>query len=903
MRTELGRDRSDASPERDRPGAVIRLLGGVEVDAGTGTLDLGPAKQRAVLATLLLAGNRPVPVDELVTRIWDADAPAAARSALRAYICRLRAAVAPSDTLRVERCAPGYRVVHEPEHLDLLHFRRLVREAQRATDGAEALTRYGAALSLWRGEALAGVSSPWLDRQRECLDRERRAVELEHNDLALERGEHARILAALVDHAHDEPFDERIAGQLMLALHANGRSSEALSVYDRFRRRLRDELGTEPGGDLRGIHRRVLAGERSRPTPSRPTPSRATRPVPRQLPPSVARFVARAAQHRLLDAALGTATATDPRIAVLSGAGGAGKTALALRWAHEHAAEFPDGQLFVDLQGFDPQRPPLATDAALRAFALALGADPKALPTDPDELCGVYRTLCAERRILVVADNARDSAQVRALLPAGAGCATLITSRAPLAGIVTGHGAHLVDIGLLDADQARTLLGNRLGARRVDEEPQAVEALVQRCAGLPLALAIVAGRAAATSHLPLAVLADELADDTMALAGLHSGEPGGDVRSTLAVSLAALEPTTSVAFGRLGLCPGASFTPAGAAALTGLDRYATAAVLRELSAARLVEQAGAARFRMHDLVRLYAADVGRADPQAGVAVRRLLAHYLAAAVDPDAGRDFVAAESATLLAAVDLAFGERHDELGCDLSVAIEAQLGARGCWADVVRTNADAAAAATRLADPRRLVATQVALGRGFIGIRDFHAANAQLDRALELARLLGEPAHLAQAHRARARLAAHQHHPAVALRHDRKALECDLAAGDRIGEATAYNAVGWHLAHLERPARALVHCRRALTIFAELADLGGQAMTLDSIGLALELLGRDDEASEHYQRSADLDLELGWHVARAETLTRLERSYLRCGERAAARRTRLAADETLRRTGRLAA
>ncbi len=877
---------------------MIRLLGGVEVDTDAGPVDLGPAKQRAVLAALLLAATRPVGVEELVSRVWDADAPAATRSALRAYICRLRAAVEPSGTLRVERCPPGYRVVHEPDDLDLLRFRRLVQEARDATEGTAALARYTEALSLWHGEALAGVGSPWLDHQRECLHRERYAAELEHNDLALEHGEHARILGALADRARVEPFDERIAGQLMLALHASGRSTEALTVYDRFRRRLRDELGTEPGADLRGIHRRVLGGE-STAAASR----RRTRPIPRQLPPTVAGFVPRAAQYRLLDGALGTSTASEPRIAVLNGCGGAGKTALALRWAHEHADEFPDGQLFVDLQGFDPHRPPLPPEAALRAFALALGADPKALPADPEALCGVYRTLSAGRRILLVADNARDSAQVRPLLLTGAGSATLITSRAPLAGIVTDHAARPVDVGLLDADQARTLLGNRIGTTRIHQEPEAVDALVRRCAGLPLALAIVAGRAAITSHLPLAVLADELADDAAALAGLHSGEPGGDVRSTLAVSLAALEPTTTAAFGLLGLCPGPSFTPAGAAALTGLDSSATATVLRELSAARLVEQASADRFHMHDLVRLYAADLGRADPHADAAGRRLLAHYLAAATDPATGRDFVAAESETLVAAVDLAFGEGHDELGCDLSVAIEAQLGARGCWSDVVRTNTAAVAAATRLADPRRLVATQVALGRGFIGVREYDAAAAHLDRALGLARRLGEPMYLARAHRARARLAAHQQRPADALRHDRHALEYHLAAGDRVGEATAYNAVGWHLAHLDRPERALVHCRRALAIFAELADVGGQAMTLDSIGLALERSGRDAEAREHYQRSADLDLELGWHVARAETLARLERSFRRSGEPTAAELTRLAAAETLRRTGRLAA
>ena len=492
---------------------------------------------------------------------------------------------------------------------------------------------------------------------------------------------------------------------------------------------------------------------------------------------------------------------------MLNGCGGAGKTALALRWAHEHADEFPDGQLFVDLQGFDPHRPPLPPEAALRAFALALGSDPKALPADPEALCGVYRTLSAGRRILLVADNARDSAQVRPLLLAGAGSATLITSRAPLAGIVTGHAARPVDVGLLDADQARTLLGNRIGTTRIHQEPGAVDVLVRRCAGLPLALAIVAGRAAITSHLPLAVLADELADDAAALAGLHSGEPGGDVRSTLAVSLAALEPATTAAFGLLGLCPGASFTPAGAAALTGLDSWATTTVLRELSAARLVEQASAGRFHMHDLVRLYAADLGRADPHADAAGRRLLAHYLAAAIDPATGRDFIAAESETLVAGVDLAFGEGHDEFGCDLSVAIEAQLGARGCWSDVVRTNTDAVAAATRLADPRRLVATQVALGRGFIGVGDSRRSSCASAIAHSGWRAGSANRRTWREHRGAGAARRAPQRPADALRHDRHAFEYTSPPATRVGEAPRRVAERGRLA--PRPPRPAPNAR----------------------------------------------------------------------------------------------
>ena len=887
--------------------APIRLLGPVTVDASNRAIDLGPAKQRAVLATLLLAAGHPLTADDLISRVWGDDPPPGARAALRAYVCRLRQTLSDTQVLRIKRSTAGYLVEFDPEELDVARFRRRVREAREAIDGHSALVGFAAALNLWRGTPLSGVNSDWLDGQRDNLHRERRVAELEYNDLALRHGEHGRILPALLQHAADEPFDERVAGQLMLALQASGRATEALAVYDRTRRRLRDELGTEPARELQDIQQRVLRAEAPTP-PVKPPPT--SGPSPRQLPPAVAGFVDRTAELEALDrAVLGAA---EPGVAILSGTGGAGKTSLALRWARDRADSFPDGQLFVDLQGFDPERAPLSPESALHGFLLALGADPATVPIELSALTGMYRSLTAGRRLLIVADNARDSAQVRPLLPAGAGSAAIVTSRSGLPSVVADCGAQVVDVGMLDASAARALICNRLGADRLAREPASVDVLVERCAGLPLALAIVAGRAALSPQLPLAVLAAELSDDTTRLDGLHSGEAAADIRTTLAVSVAALSPSAADAFALLGLAPAPRLSLAECAALTGSTRDAVLSALRDLITARLVEQEGAGQYRMHDLIRLYAADLVRATTQAAAAIERLLRYYLNGAtgsttrgVPPatTASRGFVAKHETALTGAVDLAFADGLDELGCDLASAIEPYLGAQGCWRDVIRLATNAVAAARRLGDTERLVRAHIALGRGLIGIRDFAASTAHLDLALDLAAGLDDVTYLARAHRARARLAAHQQRPDEALHHDERVLQLSIAASDRLSEATAHNAIGWHLAHLGRAEHALAACQRGLTIFEELDDLAGQAMTRDSIGFALDLLGRHDEAQGYFRRSAQLAAESGLHVARVETLRHLEGSYLRTGQAAAAGRARRDATEALRLIGRLAA
>lgn len=882
---------------------AIRILGALEIDGTDGRLDVGAGRQRAVLTVLLLAAGQPVPVDALAARVWGDDPPAGAQPSLRAYLCRLRQALSPCPRLRIDRRAGAYVARFDDVQCDLALFRRLAGEARRLRhdgDRAGSLRWYREALGLWRGPAWADASSPWLDEQRTILSRERFTAELARNEVALELGEHSAIMPALLTSAVEEPYDEQLAGQLMRALHACGRAPEALAVYDRMRRRLRDELGTAPGAELAAVHQQVLRNV----PPSRPRVGPSP-PVPRQLPPAPRGFVDRHTERRTLDRALlEVGDPAAPRVAILSGTAGAGKTTLATRWASDHADRFPDGQLFVDLCGFDPVRPPLAPEAALHQLLLSLGIEPSTIPTDLAALTGMYRSMLAGRRILVVVDNAPSSQQVRPLLPLGPPGAALVTSRSALLGIVTELGASSVPVGMLEPAEARRLISSRIGARRVENEAAAVDQILEHCAGLPLALAIMSGRAAMAPHLPLTTLAAELTDEQTRLDCLSATEPGLDLRTTLATSVTALSAPVARTFELIGLAPGPSVSPAGVAALVGAPVPGTTTALRALCEAQLLEQRQAGRFEMHDLVRLYARSLGRSSAQPNQAIQRLLRFYLQGSQarqspgptsEPASNHEFLASEAESVIPAVDLAAAEHHDALACDLVLALEDYLSSHGDWHRVVRLNTTSVMAAQRLGDTERLTYALIGLGRGNIGLGRLDEAASDLGEALSLARQVTTPGPLARARRALARLAAHQSRYADALTHDNAALLLHVAAGDRRAEANAYNAIGWHLAHLDRPSEALTECRRALAIFEETGDSRGSAITLDSIGFALGRLDRHGEAQQHLHRSAELTRELGLPAIRAQVLNRLANSYYATGQPAQARLLHEEAEQTL--------
>ncbi|WP_394613850.1 BTAD domain-containing putative transcriptional regulator [Lentzea sp. JNUCC 0626] len=581
-----------------------RVLGPLEVLLDGEQVDVPAGRGRVLLATLLLRPNEFVPVDELVERVWDGSPPGVdrARQTLQMVVARLRQSLGAANCVRTR--TRGYTAEVHDGQLDLMRFRRLTGQGAHRE-----------ALELWRGPVLADVQSDPVQRDDVPPIEHERIVALEQRidaDLAGVTDVLVPELRALV---RQHPDRETFWAQLMLALHQAGRQADALAAYQEIRAHLADELGVDPGARLREAHARVLANEAS-----------AAAEVPRQLPPAHPHFVGREQELGALTEMLRTRPGEPVVISALNGIGGVGKTALALQWAHQVAGRFPDGQLHVNLRGFDLDADPLDPVAVARDFLLALGVAEDDLPPSGAALIAEYRSVLAGRRLLVLLDNARDVDQVRPLLPGGTGNLVLVTSRNRLSGLVVREGARPLAVEVLDDHAATVLLSARIGADRAAAEPEAVARLVERCAGLPLALGIVAARAAYGDQLT--TLADELAQER--LDALDIEDPATAVRAVFSWSLRSVSETTAEVFVLLGLHPGPDFGVEAVASLAALPVARARRVLTELVAGSLLTAAPGGRYTRHDLLRDYAAErVGELPAEVRSAARsRLFDHYL-----------------------------------------------------------------------------------------------------------------------------------------------------------------------------------------------------------------------------------------------------------------------------------
>ncbi|MEW2289340.1 AfsR/SARP family transcriptional regulator [Streptomyces sp. NPDC047841] len=427
-------------------GVAVRfgVLGAIAVWADGVPVDVGHARQRWVLGALLADADGAVPADVLVDRVWGADAPDRGRQALYGYVSRLRQVLSGVEADMV-RDQGGYRLKVSAGSVDVHRFRGLADQARAMPDPEKAASVWEEALGLWRGSAYTGVDTPWFNAQRDFLDRERLAAQLDLADVRLRLGQHDQVLAELFARAEAHPLDERMAGQLILALYRGGRSADALTHYQDIRRRLAEELGTDPGPALRQLHQQLLTADPALITPA-PRSTTGTGPasasVPRQLPAPPPFFIGRERELARLDRLLESQAERGGTVVIsaIGGTGGIGKTWLALRWAHEQRERFPDGQLYADLRGFSPAEDPVPPEAALRMFLDALGAAPAQIPAHLDAQAALYRTLVADRRLLIVLDNARDTAQVLPLVPGSPHCTVVVTSRHQLGGLITAHG-------------------------------------------------------------------------------------------------------------------------------------------------------------------------------------------------------------------------------------------------------------------------------------------------------------------------------------------------------------------------------------------------------------------------------------------------------------------------------
>ncbi|WP_405016126.1 tetratricopeptide repeat protein [Kitasatospora sp. NBC_00070] len=613
---------------------LVRLLGRVGVETADGFVPAGTAKQSAVLAVLAMTPGRQVGVDHLIDRVWDEQPPPTARSTLYAYLARLRRVLAPWPGLELLRDGAGYTLTAEPGQIDVHRLRRLAADAQRAEqrgDRPGSAELLGAAARLW-ADPLAGVSGAWADRMRETLTREFLEIQTSRYRTELELDRHALVAAELSALVAEHPLAEPLVALLLLALRQGGRSAEALELYERTRARLREELGSDPGAALADAHRRLLAGDRptgDRPAGDRPAPRPGPPPllIPRQLPPVVRELTGRRGELAELDALLPDGL---PALVLVSGMAGVGKTALTTWWANQVRNHFPDGQLHLDLRGHGPGEP-MTPGEALAQLLGALGVRPEQIPADEQQAVGLYRSVLAERRVLLLLDNARTAQQVRPLLPAGPQSCVLVTSRERLTGLIARDGARDLRLGLLTPDQAVTLIARLVGSDRVADEPEAAAEIARTCGQLPLAIRIATAGLAGTDYPTLAERAAALSGAS-ALAELEVlGDEQAAIRTAFDYSYQALTPDQQLLFRRLGLLPVPEFGPQGAAALIGSTPERTAPLLRRLLDAHLITQLAADRWTVHDLLRRYAQLLGlEGDPEAErlAASRRLYALYL-----------------------------------------------------------------------------------------------------------------------------------------------------------------------------------------------------------------------------------------------------------------------------------
>lgn len=499
------------------PGRVeFCLLGPLLVRCDGNAVPVSRGKQRALLAALLLNANQVISLTAIADVLWGPQPPSSADMTIRNYVKRLRRALRDTGPDRISTHPHGYLMRADATELDVRCCAELVsaaRAAERSGNWEQASAHAGAALALWRGTPLADIGSETLESGEGAQLAELRLQVLELRiDADLHLGRHAQVILELQRLRQEYPLRERPHALAMLALYRSGRQAEALDVYLRARGTLVTELGLEPSQLLRDLHQRILTADPALGLPSAaPVSSPAAQIVPRELPGAVREFVGREAELAQLT---GFVTRTDQLtapMAVIAGTAGVGKTALALHWAHLMAGNFPDGQLYVDLCGYDFDQPKTAT-AVLATILSALGVPREGIPAEAAERAARYRSMLAGRRILVVLDNARSVEQVRPVVPATPGCAALVTSRDALAGLVARYGAMRIGLDVLPLPEATQLLRQLIGDR-VDAEPGLAETLALQCSRLPLALRIAAELCSARPAVPVSTLVRELADE------------------------------------------------------------------------------------------------------------------------------------------------------------------------------------------------------------------------------------------------------------------------------------------------------------------------------------------------------------------------------------------------------
>jgi len=939
----------------------VGVLGPVTAWRGEREVNAGQPRQLAVLGLLAMRANRVVSRGELVDAVWGDQPPASAESGIYTYVAGLRRVLepdrprpAPDRSQRVPArvlvsAGGGYMLRLDPGCLDSEQFEHCIGRARSlrvSGDLAGGVQAIDEALALWRGLPFAGVPGPFAEAERLRLRELRTAAAEERADLLLARGQGAEVVPDLTALVAEHPLRERAHGLLMIALYRCGRQAEALQVFRNARERLAEDLGIDPGSELTRIHQQVLAMDAGLDRPAvspvvldvpssalaaharnadHPAESGSTYPLagsapaPAQVPPEAAGFAGREAElhqlHAMLPAA-GAPAPAQPPVAIITGTAGVGKTTMAIRFVRQVAPRFPDGQLYVNLRGFDASGSPVEPETALRGFFEAFGVPPRQVPGSVEAQTGLFRSLVEGKRMLLLLDNARSTEQVRPLLPGSPGCMVVITSRSQLTGLIVAEGARPLPLDVLHGAEARELLIRRLGPDRVAAEPAAVAELIDQSAGLPLALTVTCARAVTRPRAALADLAAELRDARGRLDALETDDVATDLRAVFSWSYQRLSPRAARMFRLLGVHPGPDFSAAAAASLAGISLPAARAALAELTRASLLTEDAVGRFGCHELLRAYAAERAAEDesPDERAAARRRLAdHYLRTAYAgssraypgrspvtlPAALPDVVPEEFASYDAVLAW-FGAEHRVLHAVMAMAAEAGLDEycwklawywspllkrRGPYHEVAALQRKALTSAQRLGDPVGLANVHYDLGHVSTRLGDFDAAHEHLGQALDLFTQLGDRVNIGQVRHGLALLFEHQERYAEALEHATEALRLRRSFADPAVVAYSENAVGWIHAHLGNYEEALRHCQGALDLHRESGSRSGAADTLDSIAYVHERLADYAQAIAHREQALGIYRDIGDPQMESYSLIHLGDAQLAAGQPAAAR------------------
>ncbi|MFC0544459.1 AfsR/SARP family transcriptional regulator [Kutzneria chonburiensis] len=857
-------------PETDPvPTIRVEVLGPVRAWRGDVEIELGAPRQRAVLAVLASNAGRAVSRTELIDSIWGEHPPASAEGSVHTYIAGLRRALEPDRTNRapsqvLASAGSGYLLRLSEAQVDLTAFEsHLAAMRQAGADTQTSLCHVESAIALWRGAPLSGIPGPFSEIERTRLA-ELYLTAVEHRaELMLRTGRATDVVAELSRVVHEHPLREKLRGLLMSGLYRCGRQAEALEVYAETRRTLANELGVQPGPALRQLHEQILANDPDlsdrtpRPAPAAvPVPS--GRIVPAQLPHDINTFTGRETELALLRRHLDT-TERGVLIAAIDGIAGIGKTALAVHFAHTIADRFPDGQLYVNLRGFDPSQPPLSAVDALGQLLRGLGVEPHQVPSAAEEQASMYRSLVAGKRILVVLDNAASTDQLRSLLPGSHTCMVLVTSRNRLGGLVARDGAYRITLDVLSAGESRELLVRSVGEERLTGCPDALATLTGHCGHLPLALRIIAANLAARPHMTVNDLAEALSHEQDRLDVLASPDDETTaVRAVFSWSYHALKPEAARTFRLLGLHPGPEIGTAAAAALAGAPLVATRRMLDGLSSCHLVEAIGRDRYRLHDLLRVYATERAVAEEpveERAAATGRLMSWYLHTSAAADRmlmpqnrpiplepvlehcePLEFAAYHHALAwleqervnLVAACLAAGRLGDhETGWKLPTALVYFLELRSYWEDWIATQQVAVDAARALGVAEIEALALRSLGNAYWRRNRYDDALGCFQEGLGITQRLGD-----------------QQGTATLL--------YDIGAASRLGD------------------ESLRHLREAFRIFSELGDRRYEGMTLVKLARTHRNRGEVEQALEHLRKSLDIVHELG--DRRCEAFGRLE-------------------------------